>query len=369
MAIIITEAPPQDKTVMAYNNQILRFGTNSSVTPVRAVISVGSFNATIYPEPNNQFYYNLKEIAKSLVNSNNFSDTINPSIPPYEYDGSNVYFSGVLNITIVLANATTETINRDITLLAGVQQLENYKQGEVFEGIYSILLPLFPKTNDRFYARYFEGYPFDISFLDKTENDIIVENETNLLNWTFDSRGIVTRIFFSDGRLDETIDDVLPIALGRNVLEWEGLRLVIDKTDACQGVYLKWFNPQGGYSYWLFPKYSQRTMTTNSAGQLENDFETLQNTTSPQVSLGREGRERISLDSDLLTPEKFNLLRTIYTSPKIYLFTGEPYSKASANDWVEVQQVNTQHRTRNWKGQPVNVVLDIELPEMNTQKI
>jgi hypothetical protein len=369
MAIIIAEAPPQDKTVMAYNNQILKFGTNSSFSPVRAVISVGSFNATIYPQPNGQFYFNLIEIAKSLVNTNNFADNINPDLPPYEYNGSNVYFSGVLNISLVLANATFETLNRDITLLAGVQQLESYKKGEVFEGTYCILLPLFPKSNDRFYARYFEGYPFDVSFLDKTQNDIIIENETNLLNWSFDSAGIVTRIFFSDGRIDETIDDVLPISLGRNVLEWEGLRLIIDKVDSCDGVYLKWFNPLGGYSYWLFPKFSQRTLTTNNIGKLDNDFETLENTSSPQVSLGREGRERISLDSDLLTPEKFNLLKTIYTSPKVYLFTGEPYSQASSKDWIEVSIVNTQHRTRNWKGQPLNVTLEIELPEMNTQKI
>jgi hypothetical protein len=376
MAVVFTQDISQTETLMAFNNNVIRFGTDSGLIPVDALISIGSFNAKIFPTPDNTFYYNLKDVAKSLVNTKNFADTTDlatdftaPSDLTKAVQG--IVFSGNLTIALTLSNGTQETATRSLRVLAGVEQLESYKQGQIFRGEKTVLLPLFPKTSDRFYARYFEGYPFDVSFMDTFAGNFELLNETNLLGEAFDSKGIVTRLVFSDGRSDESINDVLPISLGRNVLRWadQDIRLIIDKVDVCEGVYLKWLNPYGGWSYWLFPKFSQRNLNTRKIGELENDFDNLTDTQSPQISLGREGVERISLDSDLLTPEKFNLLSTIYTAPKIYLFTGEAFSQASVYDWIEVSITNTQHRTRNWKGQPINVTLDIELPKRYTQTL
>jgi hypothetical protein len=367
-----------DKVLMAYNNNVIIFKSDSVEDPIFATVGFAGQVHTIFPSPDGTFYFNFKEYTTALLNQRNFEDDINPEIDTSDSDSftynwtQESYLFIAVTITVNLADQTSETANRNLNFLAGVEQLETYKRNESQTETRIILQPLAPRTNDRVYAKYWEGYPFDLAFLFlDVSGDFELTNETNLLSFSFGIKGDVTRLFFSDGRTDESINDLLPIALGRNVILWEeaGKRILLDKEDVCEGQYIKWLNNYGGYSYWLFPKFAQRNLRTRNQNEINKDFNNLEDTFSPAMQTGKETQEILTVNSDDLNEMEANLLLSIFNSPKIYLFTGEPFSRNMANDWVEVRLATGQQRVRNYKMQPISIQLDLELPEMYAQRL
>lgn len=358
--------------LMAFNNNVIRYASDLG-TPLKSTITIGALPIIIYPTPSGSFYFNFKEYITAFINTNNFKDTLVTDLDPldfttYSYQGTS-YLNIAVNIEIELDDNTTDIDTKELNFIAGVEQIETQKKhvSQTLDKI--ILLPLYPNTNNKYYAKYFEGYPFDISFLNKGDLTLELTSLTTLLASTFDAKPNLTRLFFSDGRIDERITDFLPIAIGRNEIQWLTKYLILDKVDVCKGVYVKWFNNYGGYSYWLFPNFAKRDMTMKNIGELNQDFENLSDTNNQVTQIGIEAGNRLTVNSDKLTEEEFNLLKTILTSPKIYLFTGEPFSQADATDWMEVRMTSTNQTTRNTKGQALDITLNLELPDFYTQRL
>lgn len=75
---------------------------------------------------------------------------------------------------------------------------------------------------NNYYCKYWTGYPFDI--LTHVENDeafdLKITNNTNLTEYevSSDNIGRFYRIVFSDGRTDNTIENVVPFVNGINKL-------------------------------------------------------------------------------------------------------------------------------------------------------
>jgi hypothetical protein len=371
--ILFTQGIATDKINMAYNNNVIRFATDSVEQYLNAQLIVGGQSLIIYPSPDDSFYFNFKEYVTTFVNGNNFLDTVQTSLDAGDYEsftyGGNGYVNLSFTITVNYSNNTSETQSFTIPFLAGVQQIETFKKNVTQTNDDIILLPLRPNSNNKYYAKYYEGYPFDVSFLQQTLIDLDLTNNSNLLYFTFKQKGFVTRLFFSDGRIDESIIDFLPIALGINEISWLDKFLYIDKVDVCSGVYVKWFNNYGGYSYWLFPNFAKRTQSMRNIGELNTDFENLPSTSNQVTQIGIEAGQRLTVNSDKLNENEFNLLSTILTSPKVWLFTGEPFSQSESNDWMEVKILNTTQTTRNLKGQSLDITLDIELPDLYTMTL
>jgi hypothetical protein len=357
---------------MAFNNNVIRFFSDLG-TPLKSTITIGSLPIILYPNRDGVFYFNFKEYITAFINTNNFKDTLVTDLDPndfttFSYEGTS-YLNIAVNIEIELEDNTTDTDTKELNFIAGVEQIETYKKNVAQTVDKIILLPLYPNTNNKYYVKYFEGYPFDVSFLNKEDFVIDLVNNTNLLDFSFDAKPNLTRLFFSDGRINESITDLLPIAVGRNEISWLDKFLIVDKVEVCQGVYVKWFNNYGGYSYWLFPNYAKRDMTMRNIGELNQDFENLNNTNNQVTQIGIEAGQRLTVNSDKLNEEEFNLLKTILLSPKIYLFTGEPFSQADATDWMEVRMTSTNQTTRNTKGQSLDITLNLELPDLYTQRL
>jgi len=373
MAIDFLQSIDTDRINMAYNNNVIRFTSDSGLDILNATITLGGQSVLIYPNPTGLFYFNFKEYISTTINTFNFFDTLVTDIDASDDTTFTYSFGGFLKIsftiTINFTNNTNETYSVFIPFLSGVQQIETYKRNVTQTTDNIILLPLYPNTTNKYYAKYFEGYPFDVSFLQLEPVDLELTNNTNLLDYTFEYKGFLTRLFFSDGRIDESINDLLPIALGVNEIAWLDKFLYIDKADVCSGVYVKWYNNYGGYSYWLFPNFAQRTQSMRNIGEINTDFENLEDTYNQVSQIGLTAGQKLIVNSDKLTEEEFNLLSTILTSPKVFLFTGEPFSQADVNDWMEVRIANTTQRTRNFKGQALEINLDLELPDLYTQTL
>ena len=384
MALIATTDFQINQTLFAYNNNVLIFKSNDSLkVPLFCDMTIGSFTSTIYPNPNNEFYYNFKEVFASIINTNSFQDLTNISfntgdVTTYVYDEeANTYKVLNVNLQVTYADFSIENLNRQVNILRASLDLETFKRFQITNQLVknTVLTTYasngfvgFPRVG---YAKYFEGYPFDITFLSDTTASL--KNLTNLDTLNLTGLSKVTRLVISDGRLDSTIDTFFLISNGVNVIEFgeNEYKLNLEKVEACNdGVYLKWLNPGlGDWSYWLFSNVYQRDLRVRSLGAINNDFNNLAQTTSPKLSLGKESFSQIRCTSDTVEQQESYKIATIFESPKVYLFTGTPFSKNTFQDWIEIEVSNSDITTKQMKGVVNSYDLTLELPSKNTMKL
>ena len=122
------------------------------------------------------------------------------------------------SVTFIVAhenntNSSAATVN--LKWLAGVEQISESNQFPVRSIV--VLSPLKSIRGVDYFIKYWKGYPFDISIYIQS-NSFVLDNTTNTLEQTF-SKGLpsvfskaVSRLVLSDGRTDESLEDVLPLA-------------------------------------------------------------------------------------------------------------------------------------------------------------
>ena len=376
MAIVFTKTIATDRLNLAFNNNILEFYSDSTEQVLRAEILIGTNLITIYPQPSGLFYYNLKNLITSLSNVDNYTDDLNPDLlVNYVYDWSEkVILNQLITVTIYLGNDNTEVNSFTPYWLNGYVQITDYKRtyplNDLLINKSFLLSPTNNTANTSNYVKYWYGLPFDITLWLNVE-DIIITNKNNGLFYNFENDGeaLVNRLVFSDGDTTTTLEDVLPLVTGFNNLDVNNdFELLLEKiTSFCQDDhYIKWINRYGGWSYWLFNK-GNITRSTKSKGQVNNDFNNLEDTISPLISLGKEAQDVLQLVQEGITPLEFTLLEDLIDSAKVYLFTGVAFSQNTFNDWVEVDIKNGNFRVQNAREKSNSLTLSIELPQRVTR--
>ena len=189
-------------------------------------------------------------------------------------------------------------------------------------------------------------------------------NESNLIDFDFLITQKSNRLFFCDGSNDNIINDIVPLTQGVNKCTINNSNLIIDfEPNPCGGIYLKWLNNYGGYSYWLFSDYYQKNNQYKNIGELKRDFENLENTFAPTTQLGKKTNQSIDFVVDNINEMELSVIETLLESPKVFLYKGQPFSRGAAKDWIEVRVDTSKATIRNFKGQPVKIGFSLELPE------
>lgn len=383
MSIIFTQPIEEDKLRLAYNNDVVWFYSDNVLEAKSCMVRDrvnNSFNATLYPAPTGIFFFNFKPYVSALINTNNFSDTLqtalNRSDPnSFVYNSTaGTLLSTVVNIEITLADDSTQDADYYLTWLGGAAQPGSYS-GFTKNGTYA-LTPFKTNSSNGYYLKYWQGYPFDISVYTAWPQ-FTVKNETNLLDAQFTAPGNVLRMVFSDGDDDETLEDLLPLTEGYNALRImpgstasaTDIFIGLEKVAYKCGVYLKWLNAMGGYSYWLFEDTYSIDRTTKQLGELSRDYYNLQDTFARTLQIGKESQDTLKIIAELLTEDERRIVEGILDSPKIYLFTGKPYARSSYRDWIEVSLKTTSARLKNPRQPLTNFTFDIELPVRYTQTL
>lgn len=385
MAIVFLKDIPTDKLLTAYNNHIVRFSSDSGLIPATAQIIGLGIDNVLYPHPNGTFYFNFQEYIAAEINTKNFADDVQyhleeNNIDSFTYDVSDgFYLEGEVTFKINLANNTSETITRNLKFYVGVDQLEDYKKNEILfiPDQIAVLSPVENRSNNSTYIKYWEGYPFEFSFYNHQypNEPFVLKNYSNGLEHEFNSKGKCTSLCLSDGGTDVTIENLLPLVIGENNIQFfvnginQNLNLTILKEDSRCGVYIKFLNKNGRYNYWLLSKNHFRNRTTKYGAELENDFENLEDTTSPTLQTGKTGNESIKCAAERLDHRSKLIFEGIIDSPKIYLFTGERFSKANLDDWIEVRLKTTSFPVKQPKKKIYNYYLELELPDRYTQTL
>lgn len=379
--ILFTKDINTNKLRMAYNNDIIRFYSNATSPAEYAEVALRDLGGTsdlfrvrLYPDPQGKFFLNLRPYITSLINSREFEDTLETDIESgdpasfvYEFTES-TYFNRSLIIKVANAEDSEPSRIYNLTWLAGVEQIGNplsYKKTDIV-----VLSPLQKLSNNQHYFKYWQGYPFDIAFY-AAQKDFALRNNTNGFSQNLRIKGYISRLFLSDGRTDETLEGLLPLVEGRNSLSLQFPNqqkcITLDKEPYKCGVYVKWLNKYGGYSYWLFENTYSVDRSTKYLGELERDNTNLEDTKTRTVQIGKESQDTLKVVAELLTEEERTIVEGIIDSPKIYLFTGQPYSRSGARDWMEVTLKTSSIRTKNPRQPLTNFAFDLELPMRYTQ--
>lgn len=379
MAIIFTKDISEVNFLSSHNNHVIEFYSDTALVVSSCNISIGATTFNIFPSPSNTFYFNFKDMVSSLINVVNYQDdletALTTSTDTYTYEWSNrVYLLAEIVIKINFTNQTSETETRDVNFILSAANLRDYKKRfplEISTANNFLLLPFKEGSNLTHYARYWDGYPYDIGIHIGEVipgDDLEVLNETNGIDDSFVVTGFgrFIRLVFSDGRTDVSINDIIPIVDGYNSLKiFTALNpsyLDLIKSESCNdAVYLKWLNKQGGYSYWLF-NYSETERRYKDLGDVFNDYNNLEDTTSPLLGLGKTSNDEINLFYDLANENDKNYLASLLDSPRVYLFTGTPFAQNNFNDFLEVKVKQNTFSIKDVKRDLYNIEVKIILP-------
>ena len=379
MAITFSKAISTTNFLNAYNNNVVEFTSDNVLDAVKCKITLGSLVLEITPS-NNIFSFDFKETLSALINTNQFIDTLTPAlvlsdVTSHIYDfTTETYLSQLVNYEITFSDTTTETTSETYKFLKSVEQLEQNKKGVVTSGndLY-LLSPFLQATANTYNITYFEGYPFDISFLINTPGATTILNQTNGLDYSFPLDYTVSRLYLGDGRITITIDDYLPLIDGLNELKiTRGTDIIyinLTKIPSQQGEYLKFQNSYGGWSYWLFNCIHKRENKTKDLSAVNNDFLSLSDTTDPFKNIGKTSQDTLTLHTKSTTAQEQQIINELFDSPKIYYFTGLRLSQATDVSWLACSlKAGTQIIT-DYKKDTKNYKLTIELPQRYTMKL
>ncbi|MXN91288.1 hypothetical protein GR160_08605 [Flavobacterium sp. Sd200] len=381
MSIIFSTPLSEDKLHMAYNNSVVRFYSDSTLQVSHATVGATGFSTTLYPAPNGSFYFNFKPYISALINTKNFEDTLQTALDrtnpnSFVYDCTDgALLESLVSFAIYFTDLSTDVITLLSPIwLAGVQQYGNNVHLDRFEN--HILFPFKKDTANSYYLKYWQGYPFDLSVY-SPDTVFRLTNTTNLLGAQFDVPAKAFRLVLSDGDDDITLEDVLPLVQGFNTIRIKQQEtdqdtdkfLLLEKVPYKQGVYLKWLNSLGGYSYWLFEDTYSIDRSTKQLGELDRDFYNLDDSFSRTIQIGKESQDTLKIVAELLNEDERRIVEELFDSPKIYLFTGKPFSQSDYRSWIEVSLKTTQARLKNPRQPLTNFTLDIELPGRFTQTL
>lgn len=376
MAINFIKDIAEDDFLFSHNNNVIEYYTTSPKVILRSEITINGVVINIYPSPVLGFYFNFKNYISTLINTTNYTDDLETDlVNSYTYDWQKgFYLNADVEIKILFDDNTSEAVTRDLHFTLSAVKLMDYNRRFPYTAylIRTMLFqPLIPNNNNKYYAKYFRGFPFDIGVykgLDSVEPTAIT-NFTNAMGYDFPLAGVkgFERLVFSDGKTNTTVENVLPFVTGFNELEIDtGLiptYMTLEVVDGCEnGVYIKWLNDHGGYSYWLFKNAGAQRVFSN-IGSIGNDYNNLEDTVSPSVSLGINSNDNFIVYDEILREEQKNLILTMLDSPKVQMFTGTPFSANNFNDWIEVSMSQGDFTIRNIRGDLYNITIGFSLPK------
>ncbi|MBE99325.1 hypothetical protein [Flavobacterium coralii] len=378
--IIFTGGIGLTKLRPAYSNDIYTFSTDAGTPLYCDITSQGLSMIRLYPRPDGSFWLNLKPYISAIINTRKFEDNVvtdfqSPNPQSFIYDfTTGTYLNLNLTFTITLDDDSTDSISYVLTWYAGCSQIGDLSP--LLNTEFHVLTPSLKSTTNKYYLKYWAGYPFDLSMYYNGDN-ITLENTTTGYSVDFETFSEVNRIFLSDGRTSETLEDIMPVADGYNTIRImadgtpsdNDKYIIINKQPITCGVYVKWLNSRGGYSYWLFEDTAKVDRSTRSMGEIENNYSNNESTMARTLNIGMDAQDRIRVTAELLSEDDTAILKDILSSPKIYMFTGEPASQNDYRNWIEVMLVTNSTVVKNHKEKLTNFVLDFRAPMRDTQTL
>lgn len=328
MAISIINEP--NIIYPAYNDSYIEF-TSSLTGTTKAVIQLEP-SATfpkpfeIYPNLNGRFLFNLKEPVKSRFNTNGFEDIYYIYPTGWSKNIENTYLTQTINITDYGVETTGTTLNRTYEFYKSVKQV-----GEPVHNNPNQILNNSINGID-YNISYYEGYPFSFELQRVGDGDAIKvynRNTSIFSNNLISDSNSTFRIYIDKVTTNWTTSNFLPLQDDLNKLEIYNTgvlttNLNLKKVPAKCGVFLKWFNDNGGYSYFLFDEFYNSNTSNKTIDEVtRNDFNNVNNgLKSPNKIIGKQANESLTVKATV-DKNEVEHLRSLFTSPSVQLYTSQ----------------------------------------------
>ena len=324
----------------AYNDSYISFYSDD-MTPTKAIITIEGviYPFTINPDNDGNFLFNLKESIKLNFNLDGFGD-IEAIGDEDGYFESNPNLHKKLNVELFLVDKdsdNTDYISIDYDFYKGVKQT-----GEKLYTNNSQLLNY--STNGIDYnLSYNEGFEFyiDLMYVESGKTIKIVNtNTTEFFEYITTNSGS-QRIWLDKGNgTNTTLDLTLPLTYTVNKLnifidDVFSTNVNIKKIPSDCGVYLKWFNSNGGYSFHKFYNETIEEIKTKSLSNVvRNQFLNVnESPKSGTYSLGKTSEESIKVKTRV-DKNEYEILKDITSSPSVEMYSNNnPFIKG---EWVNV---------------------------------
>lgn len=373
MAITFTKSRSITEYLNGFNNNKVEFSSDDVLDSTKCNVNIGGKDFVITPDTSNVFRFNFQEVVRVLI-SGQFTDNLTYGLPN-EYEDTDLYWSYLATYTITFTDDSTEQTSETFRFLRSVAQIGD-TQTAFADGL------LMHNTQ----VTVFNGYPFDLSFLnDATAFDIV--NSTNGKVVTFAGAGESTRVIFGSGLLglsefaqrvdddsgtievgchDIEIVDFLKIGFNNVSFFADGFAdhtMTIELKNICDGVYLKWFNREGSWSYWLFEKVYQENLKTKIQDKYSIDYENLEDTTATNLIRGKDTDKNRSLKQTLLTQAQRLQVESVLTSTRVELYTG--IQNGGLGTWQTVIVSQGKFDLQNTKNNSSLIEFKIEINDYN----
>ena len=176
-----------------------------------------------------------------------------------------------MEIKIIFSDATYEATTINLSVLAAVTQIETFKVDQINLSA-NQFVPLIPALNKELltYVKMWRGYPFEFTgFSNAVGSYIKVDNVTTGDDLVFVPSTQLTAFYLSDGQneflspqhgwneIKFQVND-LPILTNKMLLNYE--------SDPECGIYIKFINRFGRWTYWLFSKYVYKKRSSKYMG-------------------------------------------------------------------------------------------------------
>ncbi len=357
----------------AYNDSIIEYSSNTLTGVTYSNIYVGGIPFKTYPV-GGVFTYNFKPIVTVLINESQFKDSIIP-----DFTSSYVYDDATLNYKLqptirVYNNSTYEEISTSWEFIKSVEQLIGYREKSEIEKPIRVLLPTNNKTD--YFLPYFEGYPCDFAVYGIPQGatyqfkNVTTISESQI--FTSESFG-TKRVYLSDGGQNEFASNFLGLSTTDNLVElWVNgnfnSNITIKRINSRSGIYLKWFNNSGSYSYWLFDPVYTETLQTKTLDDLNAEWDNLQNISATSRIAGKSANKTLRVSTRYTSQEK-EYITSILTSPMVEMYVfDKPFNKTDVNKFIGVTINDGSTPSRN-KSTNNKLDLTITLPAVYTQTL
>ncbi len=388
-----------------FTNTTIQEGAEDVQTEMYAEIWINNFKFVNLKSVDNIFEFDIKEVVKSIFGK--FDDNTYYNISNFIKVDDNLFKKLDIKLIIKFTDETEETneevdINTFVT--RAVRQHSDifktsmffYEPNRIFNAGSGVLRTLAlirtgkSKTNsseERQYLKVFKGFPFDVSIIaDPTNTNSILtlfDMSGNFLNYQINP--VVTpadkylqRVIISDGQSLHGVFTPLPLfkkgLMGINsgsdtTTKDSSYLFELELVNEC-GIYLKWINGCGGWSYWLFNSQHEITHTSKSIGTVLQNAGQL-DYQSDEINIGVDAEKKLKLTAQNLENWYLEQLLDIGTSPCIYIYNKPKgtlcYNIADA--WLKIVEVNNFKYVEDSFTRKHKVSFDLQLPKIFTQTL
>lgn len=128
---------------------------------------------------------------------------------------------------------------------------------------------------------------------------------------------------------------------------------------------IKFINKDGQYRFLNFNRFWEGKDKAKELGKANKFVTSLLTSQTSQDSIGNKNERILNLRSDHVSAEELEIIKDMWTSPRIYLYVGDGTTDLQS-DWIQVTITPKNSITNIRKGSFTDIIIDVTLPEHYT---